>query len=46
MDPDIGGESRAIANIWSHCFGAIQYIVGERIVSVQANEDAIIIIIT
>lgn len=37
MDPELGGDSRAIADIGSHCFDTIQYIVGERIVSVEAK---------
>lgn len=37
MNPAIGGESRAIADIGSHCFDTIQYILNKRIVSVCAD---------
>lgn len=37
MDPKLGGESRAIADIGSHCFDTIQYILDKKIVSVYAN---------
>ena len=37
MDPKIGGESRAIADIGSHCFDTIQYILDKKIVSVYSN---------
>ncbi len=37
MNPAMGGESRAIADIGSHCFDTIQYILGKRIASVCAD---------
>ncbi len=37
MNPAIGGESRAIADIGSHCFDTIQYILNKRIASVCAD---------
>lgn len=37
MNPAIGGVSRAIADIGSHCFDTIQYILDKRIVSVCAD---------
>ena len=37
MNPAIGGESRAVADIGSHCFDTLQYILGKRIVSVYAD---------
>lgn len=37
MDADMGGESRAIGDIGSHCFDTIQYITGEKIVAVEAK---------
>ncbi|NLL76831.1 MAG: Gfo/Idh/MocA family oxidoreductase [Clostridiales bacterium] len=37
LDPKLGGESRAIADIGSHCFDTIQFICGKRITSVYAN---------
>lgn len=37
MDPDLGGASRAIADIGSHCFDTIQYILGEKIIAVESK---------
>lgn len=37
MNPKLGGESRAIADIGSHCFDTIQYVLDKKIVSVYAN---------
>ncbi len=37
LDPKLGGESRAIADIGSHCFDTIQFVCGKKIVSVYAN---------
>ena len=37
MDPALGGESRAVADIGSHCFDTLQYILGKRIVAVYAQ---------
>lgn len=37
MDPKLGGASRAIGDIGSHCFDTIQYIVGEKIVAVETK---------
>ena len=37
MDKTIGGESRAIADIGSHCFDTAQYVLGKKITSVYAN---------
>lgn len=37
MDPKIGGKSRAIADIGSHCFDTIQYVIGKKIISVYAK---------
>ena len=36
VQKDKGGESRAVADIGSHCFDTIQFITGEKIVSVYA----------
>lgn len=32
-----GGESRAVADIGSHCFDTIQYVTGKKIISVYAK---------
>lgn len=37
LDPKLGGESRAVADIGSHCFDILQYILDKKIVSVYAN---------
>lgn len=37
MNPAVGGESRAVADIGSHCFDTLQYVLGKRIVSVNAD---------
>lgn len=37
MDKEMGGESRAIADIGSHCFDTIQYVLDKKITSVYAN---------
>ena len=37
MDPKLGGASRALSDIGSHCFDTIQFILGERIVAVNAS---------
>ena len=37
MNLETGGESRAVADIGSHCFDTAQYVLGRRIKSVYAN---------
>ncbi|MDR1688775.1 MAG: Gfo/Idh/MocA family oxidoreductase [Clostridiales bacterium] len=37
MDPSVGGESRAVADIGSHCFDTAQYVLGKKIKSVYAK---------
>ena len=37
VDRAFGGETRAVADIGSHCFDTIQYILGEKIVKVNAT---------
>ncbi|MCD8349077.1 MAG: Gfo/Idh/MocA family oxidoreductase [Planctomycetaceae bacterium] len=37
MNPAVGGESRAVADIGSHCFDTLQYALGKRIASVNAD---------
>jgi predicted dehydrogenase len=37
LDPKVGGESRAVADIGSHCFDILQYILDRHITSVYAN---------
>lgn len=37
MDPALGGESRAIADIGSHCFDTAQYVLGKEIKAVYAR---------
>lgn len=34
---ELGGESRTVADIGSHCFDTVQYILGEKIVRVYAR---------
>ena len=40
--PALGGKSRTVADIGSHCFDTLQYILGERIVKVFAKLDTVI----
>lgn len=37
LNPDIGGDSRAIADIGSHLFDTSQYVLGKRIAAVNAS---------
>lgn len=37
MDSKVGGVSRAVADIGSHCFDTVQYVLDQRIVSVYAR---------
>ncbi len=37
MDPEMGGRSRAVADIGSHCFDTAQFVTGKRIKSVYSN---------
>lgn len=37
LDPKMGGESRAVSDIGSHCFDTMQYILNKKIISVYAN---------
>lgn len=37
LDPEMGGASRAIADIGSHLFDTSQYILGKKIVAVNAH---------
>lgn len=37
LDPSIGGGSRAVSDIGSHCFDMVQFLSGEKIVEVQAH---------
>lgn len=37
MDPEMGGVSRAVADIGSHCFDTMEYVLGRKIVSVYAR---------
>jgi predicted dehydrogenase len=37
IDPEVGGASRAIADIGSHCFDTLQYVLGKKIVAVYAQ---------
>ncbi|WMJ85615.1 Gfo/Idh/MocA family protein [Anaerocolumna sp. MB42-C2] len=37
LDPKLGGESRAVSDIGSHCFDTMQYILNKKIISVYAN---------
>lgn len=37
MDPAVGGKSRAIADIGSHCFDLAQYVLGKEIKAVYAK---------
>lgn len=37
MDSAAGGASRAVGDIGSHCFDAIQFVTGQKIVSVYAR---------
>ena len=40
--PALGGESRTIADIGSHCFDTLQYILGKKIVKVYAKMNTVI----
>lgn len=37
VDPQLGGATRAISDIGSHCFDTLQYILGDRIINVEAK---------
>ncbi len=37
VDPEIGGASRALADIGSHCFDSAQFVMGQRIRRVYAR---------
>lgn len=37
IDSQLGGETRAVSDIGSHCFDTLQYILGEKIVAVKAD---------
>lgn len=37
LDPKKGGDSRAVADIGSHCFDTAQWIMGENITSIYAH---------
>lgn len=37
MDPEMGGESRAVADIGSHCFDTMEFILGRKVTSVYAR---------
>ena len=37
IDASLGGQSRAIADIGSHCFDTLQYLLGKKISSIQAR---------
>ncbi|MBS6952669.1 MAG: Gfo/Idh/MocA family oxidoreductase [Enterocloster asparagiformis] len=37
MDPRLGGPSRALSDIGSHCFDTIQFVLGKKIVAVNAS---------
>ena len=37
MDTNIGGKSRALADIGSHCFDIMEFVLSKRIVSVNAQ---------
>lgn len=37
LDPAMGGKSRAVADIGSHCFDAVQFLCGEKITEVLAH---------
>jgi predicted dehydrogenase len=41
IEPENGGESRAVGDIGSHWFDTVQYVTGERIVEVMANLEII-----
>ena len=36
-NPDLGGKTRAISDIGSHCFDTLQYILDSRIISVESR---------
>lgn len=37
MNPELGGPSRALADIGSHCFDTMQFVLGRKITAVNAN---------
>lgn len=37
MNPEMGGISRAVADIGSHCFDTMEYVLGRKIISVYAR---------
>lgn len=37
IDKEIGGESRAVADIGTHCFDTLEYILDSKIISVDAR---------
>ena len=41
IEPDNGGESRAVGDIGSHWFDTVQYITGEHVTEVMANLEII-----
>jgi predicted dehydrogenase len=41
IEPENGGESRAVGDIGSHWFDTVQYVTGERVVEVMANLEII-----
>lgn len=42
LDPKVGGNSRAIADIGSHWMDLVQHVVGSRIIKVMADLDTIL----
>ena len=41
VEPDLGGESRAVADVGSHWCDLIQFIIGQKITAVYADLDVI-----
>lgn len=37
LEPDVGGVSRAVADVGSHWFDMVQYLTGKRVVEVMAD---------
>ena len=37
MDPKLGGASRALSDIGSHCFDTMQFVLGQKITAVNAS---------
>lgn len=37
LDPEIGGESRALADIGSHCIDIMQFVLNKKVISVNAR---------